>query len=387
MAKLYGFGAAIVILGALFKIQHWPLAGTFLTLGLVTEATIFFFSAFEPPHAEPDWTLVYPELAGMYDDELKEELESDRKRQQQVHGDAISQQLDKMLEDAKIGPELLESLGKSFETLSENTGKFASLSNATVATEEYVSNMHGASEKAQQLSDSYNKTAEILNNDATASESYLQSLQSAATSMNNLSETYARADEVFKNDITANEEFVSSIKSAAESVNELKEKYVQSSEALARSAEAIDLTKIDGSEYADQLQEISKNLAALNAVYALQLQSSNDQLQNTNSLQEKMGEFIDNIQASSDNSLRFKENLSALNSAFEQQISNISEQGEKTTALYDGMDKFIEDLKASSSNTKQFQDELVSLTRNISALNNIYGNMLSAMNFNQEQNT
>ena len=64
-AKLYGFGASIVIIGALFKIQHWPGAGVALTAGLTIEAIIFFFSAFEPLHEELDWTLVYPELAGM----------------------------------------------------------------------------------------------------------------------------------------------------------------------------------------------------------------------------------------------------------------------------------------------------------------------------------
>jgi hypothetical protein len=59
-AKLYGFGASIVMVGALFKIMHWTGAGVALTAGLLTEAVIFFFSAFEPLHEELDWTLVYP---------------------------------------------------------------------------------------------------------------------------------------------------------------------------------------------------------------------------------------------------------------------------------------------------------------------------------------
>ena len=63
MAKLYGIGAAVVILGAMFKIMHWPGAGPMLVCGLTTEAIIFFFSAFEKPHEDPDWALVYPELA------------------------------------------------------------------------------------------------------------------------------------------------------------------------------------------------------------------------------------------------------------------------------------------------------------------------------------
>jgi len=71
ISKLYGLGASVVIVGALFKIQHWPLAGTMLTIGLLTEAVIFFFSAFEPLHEEVDWSLVYPELAGILRREQK----------------------------------------------------------------------------------------------------------------------------------------------------------------------------------------------------------------------------------------------------------------------------------------------------------------------------
>jgi gliding motility-associated protein GldL len=75
MSKLYGWGAAVVILGALFKINHYQGSDIMLMVGLGTESIIFFFSAFESPHVEPDWSLVYPELAGMYHgivDELDE---------------------------------------------------------------------------------------------------------------------------------------------------------------------------------------------------------------------------------------------------------------------------------------------------------------------------
>ena len=89
MAKLYGFGASIVIIGAMFKIMHWPGAGPMLVIGLSTEAVIFFFSAFEPPHEEVDWSLVYPELAGMHGEEAVKELEEDK--------GSITEQLDKLV--------------------------------------------------------------------------------------------------------------------------------------------------------------------------------------------------------------------------------------------------------------------------------------------------
>src|SRR3954466_5495966 len=77
MAKLYGFGAAVVIIGAMFKIMHWPGAGPMLVVGLSVEAIIFFFSAFEPPHEEIDWSLVYPELAGMHGEEGEKKHEEE----------------------------------------------------------------------------------------------------------------------------------------------------------------------------------------------------------------------------------------------------------------------------------------------------------------------
>ena len=115
MTKLYGWGASVVILGALFKIEHFKGASIMLMAGLGTEALIFFFSAFEPPHVEPDWTLVYPELAGMAGEDFMIENQS---HSRDKRGDAVSQELDKMLAEAKIGPELIDSLGKSFHSLS-----------------------------------------------------------------------------------------------------------------------------------------------------------------------------------------------------------------------------------------------------------------------------
>jgi gliding motility-associated protein GldL len=64
----YGMGAAVVIVGALFKITHielGPLNGNnMLTVGLLVEALIFAISAFEPVDDELDWSRVYPELKG-----------------------------------------------------------------------------------------------------------------------------------------------------------------------------------------------------------------------------------------------------------------------------------------------------------------------------------
>ena len=258
MGYLYGWGASIVIVGAMFKIQHWPGAGPMLVAGLSVEAVIFFFSAFEPIHEETDWSLVYPELRGEHEDQK-----------------SITEQLDNMLEEAKIEPELLASLGSGLKSLSDQTSKLNGITEASVATKEYVSNIKNASNSAGVLSDSYKEAASSI----------------------------------------------------SESVADLGNSYSNASKALDNLA----LSNQESQTYGEQLQKVSKNLSALNAVYELQYQSSNEHLQLSNQLYQGIGELMQNLNDSLEDTQKYKENISEL-------------------------------------------------SRNLSALNTVYGNMLNAMN-------
>ncbi|MEQ9441521.1 MAG: gliding motility protein GldL, partial [Cyclobacteriaceae bacterium] len=131
MPKIYGIGAAVVIVGAMFKILHLPGAAIMLGVGLTTEAIIFFLSAFEPKHAEYDWSLVYPELAG-------DTTAVSRKQISNGKGDSVTNKLDSMLEKSKVGTELIDSLGRGMRNLSESVNKMGTLTNAAVATDEYA---------------------------------------------------------------------------------------------------------------------------------------------------------------------------------------------------------------------------------------------------------
>ena len=120
MAKVYGWGASVVLAGALFKIQHWPGAAYMLTAGMGTEILIFFLSAFEPLHHEPDWSLVYPELAGVGDED---EVEIEEKKPVSSKNSAL-ERFDEMIENAEITPELFERLGAGLQSLNQTTEKF-----------------------------------------------------------------------------------------------------------------------------------------------------------------------------------------------------------------------------------------------------------------------
>jgi gliding motility-associated protein GldL len=254
MPKVYGIGAAVVIIGALFKIEHMEGASLMLIAGLSIEAAIFFLSAFEPKHEEPDWSKVYPELSEEYEGPVNPTATKISNRP--AGGDSPLLKIDEMLKTAKVDQNLLDNLGKGLTNLATSASQMSNLSNAAVATNEYAKNVQSAS--------------------------------SALTEMN---KAYGTA-------MTA----VKSMSDASKDTN----------------------------EYHKQMQAVTKNLQSLNAVYEMELKDADSHVKNMN---------------------KFYESL---------------------TGAMQGLSKVGE-------NTAKFSSELGSLTSNITALNNVYGGMLTAM--------
>ena len=151
MAKLYGIGAAVVILGALFKIMHWEGANYMLVVGLGTEAVIFLFSAFEKPATDYDWSLVYPELA------TSEGAERSL---------SVVDQLDTALQDGGIDSALIERLGEGMRSLSETAGSLSGTVDAAGATAAYSEQLNNAASNMENLNALYavqleNTTAQV----------------------------------------------------------------------------------------------------------------------------------------------------------------------------------------------------------------------------------
>jgi gliding motility-associated protein GldL len=257
MKFVYGWGGAIVIVGAMFKIQHWPGATIMLIGGLGIEAVIFILSAFEPLHEDPDWTLVYPELAMGHD------LEMDEHGELPAHGkkSSVTEELDHMLSEAHIDSALLERLGDGMRALGENAAQLKGVTSAAAATDSYVDSLASASEQVQKLSSSYEK----------ASESLL---------------------------------------------------------GLTSTAE-------EGESFGEQMQKVSKNLSALNNVYELQLKGSSQHLEATEKFQAQVVDMMQNLSESVEDTKMYKENMSML-------------------------------------------------SKNLTSLNQVYGNMLKAMTISQD---
>ncbi len=290
MAKLYGWGASIVIIGALFKIQHWKFAGLFLTIGLLTEAIIFFFSAFEPLHEELDWTLVYPELAGMSE---QEEME-DMKEVGAGFGGRPVERIENLLGEASINEDTLKNIGSGLQRLQTAASGIAEISGATVATQEFMKN-----------------------------------IKAAAGSAGSMHEVYS-----------------SSVQSIKDSAGSLANAYLQSAEQVARS----------GGEVAGSFQKIAESL-----------KGEHDMISQSGRTHEQHLEALN-------------KNLSALNAVYELQAKEGSEHLKGTQKVYSGIEEMVAKLKDSIDETSRYKEEVVKLRDNLSSLNNIYGNMLSAMN-------
>ncbi len=305
MAKLYGWGASIVIIGALFKIQHWKGSGLFLTLGLCTEAIIFFFSAFEPLHEELDWTLVYPELAGMTEQDEMEEMKQispgfETRQVQRIEnlagGSTVAGNLagGVALPSVSLDEKAMKDLGEGLQKLNLAAVKIADLSAATVATKDFVNN-----------------------------------IQNAASSIGSMNESYTVASQAIK-----------------DSASSLANAYMQSAETVRKS----------GSQVADSYQQIVESIKGEQSFIAQRGQIHEQHLESLN------------------------KNLSALNAVYELQIKEGSEHLKGAQQVYSGVGEMIQKLKDSIDETNRYKEEIVKLRDNLSSLNSIYGNMLSAMN-------
>jgi gliding motility-associated protein GldL len=232
MAKLYGIGASIVIIGALFKINHYTGADVMLLVGLTTEAIIFFFSAFEPPHEDPDWSLVYPELATPGDaGKLQKEP---------------TKQLDDMLSKANIDEALISRLGDGMRHLGDQAAKMGEAADVGAAAQNYSDSLAEASNHVKELSASYQNVSESLTglkNAGDMSDTVGAAMQQMSENLTSLNDMYAGQ----LKQLQLNSQLYSSMGELVQNLNDSVE---------------------DTKSYKENIAELSKNLASLNTVYS-----------------------------------------------------------------------------------------------------------------------
>ena len=192
----YGMGAAVVIIGALFKITHiefGPLTGNLmLTIGLVVEAAIFALSAFEPVDDELDWTLVYPELANGVTGGVKNKVVAKSDEQ-----GMLSQKLDAMLKDAKIDGELMLSLGNSIKNFESAAKNISPTVDSISATKKYSEELSMAAAQMESLNSLYRVQLESASRNAEANKEIAENAGKLKEQMQSMTANIASLNNVY----------------------------------------------------------------------------------------------------------------------------------------------------------------------------------------------
>jgi gliding motility-associated protein GldL len=190
----YGIGASVVILGALFKIMHWPFGNEMLILGLSVEALVFFISAFESVDDDLDWSLVYPELAGgqSMGKKGKQAVENPEDAQ-----GLLSKKLDEMLKEARLDANLMSSLGDSIRSFEGAAKELQPTADSMNAQKKYSQEMSLAAAQMESLNSLYkvqvesaSRQAQINDEVAQNADQLKQQMQAMATNLSSLNGVY-----------------------------------------------------------------------------------------------------------------------------------------------------------------------------------------------------
>lgn len=373
MKFVYGWGAAVVIAGALFKIMHWPGSGIMLVTGMGAEVLVFFLSAFEPLHEEVDWTLVYPELAGMTDNfepidrssrdsryqdnrlmnvsyappARQEQFDYEHSGQPPVGHSAPSgfsgsftgeglkglqsiEKFDSMLAGANLTPEMFEKLGEGIHKVGDIANKFHNIEETLAATDGFGSNISGASKAVENLSAVFNNSTDVLKD-----------------SVGTLSESYIRSSEMITNTgETVSGAVQDGIKTMVGALNSAGSKLIES---------------------------MNNSEAEMRQVYQTMINELNKTAEN---VRDSSKGYMDNVELQN-------KNLSQINSLYELHIQNITQYTNLVQDLSGKGSQMVEGFNEGLQHTLAYRDELAKLNNQLVRLNEVYGSMLSTVTINE----
>lgn len=291
MGYIYGWGASVVMIGALFKLQHWQYSGLFLTIGLMTEAFIFFLSAFEPPLEMPEWSKVYPELREDYEMVDIDELEQKNKKG-----------LDQILSGSSLTPELLDKVGTGLKDLTSAAKGISDISSATLATDLYVKNLSSASETMNTFSEINSRANESINS------SVGKLIESYSVASQQLSETSQAAITKLSK---GGEEFSSKLSESGKLMTKTFDEVANS-----LSSEMKNISQ-SSAEYSGSLGRLNKNMDALNESFEVQLKGTKAQFEASQKFNNDLTQMNEILSSSVSELKKYKENAEQLNKHLE----------------------------------------------------------------------
>ncbi|MDR3365952.1 MAG: gliding motility protein GldL [Prevotellaceae bacterium] len=392
MGKLYGLGAAVVIVGALFKLEHFPGASIMLIVGMSVEAFIFVCSAFEPlPHPEPHWELVYPELAAGAEMEHISASKEKRKKKPAIEGievatvttgsnnaeaaAAVKAEKTGVAALAAIGHMDLskinvEKLSSGLNKLGETTEKLTTLSNTVVAANTLSEKMHHASLTVANFSQSYENSAISLSESIHAlSDSYHGSAEIMSASVKQVSDVMGVTVENFAKTIDDSSRQI--IGEASKTSKQM------ATSILGATEETVKYISTSGKAMNDEVAKASKQMADMIGGAADNFASTFsliDQHLKSNLTGISEGNHTYNKQVEALN-----KNMNTLNAVYELQAQETGKYHKNSATMGQHLEKLVTEFSHSVEENRKFSKEIAQLNKSIGELNGIYGSMLSAV--------
>ena len=300
---IYGWGASAVIIGALFKIMHYPAAGAILTAGMVVEALIFFVSAFEPSPEHYDWARVFPELSG-HGEKPTTVKQKPVKTEMVAQPQVVTGSLSVGLDDADV-TKLKEGIHK-FVNSAEHFAE------ASVNVPDFTRKVSDAAASFEKLGEKGQKAGELLES----------SIGSFTNGYNEINQMLKESSDQLTTRIKANcEKLASTMGESSEGFGALNK--IMEEQLLQVKAQA--------ENYTQQVANVNKNISALNALYELQVNETKDCLESFRGMQNDMGEMLENVSLSLDSTKLFKQeaqqlagNVASLNTVYGNMLSVIN---------------------------------------------------------------
>ena len=250
--NIVSWGATVVIIGLMAKLQHWPAGDWLIVAGLGTEAILFFLLGFQNDSNDVDWTKVYPELAEDYQGELPKV--SARPAAASVGNTAA---LDKMLQDARISPELIGNLGDGLRSFGEKVSAISTVSDAAVATNQFTEKIKGATTSFDKLNVAFERASSDLASIGGASadaKTYQEQVSKLANNLQQLNAVYELE-----------------LKESGDKLKRITQHY----DSIANTLQNFNESAADTQQLKEQVGHLNKNLASLNAIYGNMLAAMN----------------------------------------------------------------------------------------------------------------
>jgi len=256
--RVTAVGAGVVILGALFKIMHFPGAALMLMVGMITEAVIFFLGIAEPIHPDaprPDWAKVYPQLGDPNYVPKEKEVKVGVSQPAVQQDSAVAAKIAAL--EAQIAnnitPDRIQTLGKGMQDLAENVAKMSNLTDASVATADYAKNVKAASAQITEMNKSYAATVGAMAEMANASK--------------DTKAYHAQVQTLTKNLTELNAVYEVELRSAGKHVKAMNDFYSNIAVAMQNVANA----SKDTEKFKTEMASLTTNLTSLNGVYGAML--------------------------------------------------------------------------------------------------------------------